>query len=176
LKIVIDTREQKPLDFSRWAEVEVVRGTLKTGDYAPLGYEDRVAIERKSADDLVASVIHGRDRFERELARGRELEHFCIVVECSMVDIARHRYKSKACPESVLQSLLTFQIRYGVPTLWADSPEGASYVVKSLCSKYVRECHKRVGGPSEARLGGSADQGMAMKRNDLVEPFSADLV
>ncbi|MBU1002098.1 MAG: ERCC4 domain-containing protein [Proteobacteria bacterium] len=171
MKIVIDSREQRPLDFSRW-EIETVRGCLPTGDYSVFGYENRIALERKSINDLVGSVIHQRDRFEAELARGRELEVFAVVCECSMRDVARHHYTSRACPESVLQSLFAFMVRYGTPVIWADSPEGASYVVKSLLSKYLRERHKR----QDALLSGSGDVGMQMRTNEALEPFSADMV
>ena len=47
MKIVIDTREQTPLDFERY-DCEVVRGGLATGDYAVAGLETLAAVERKS--------------------------------------------------------------------------------------------------------------------------------
>lgn len=139
LIIVIDNREQRPLDFSRWAEVQTVTGTLNVGDYSLCGMETHVAIERKSADDLVSSLCHGRNRFEAELVRARGYELFVIVAECSLQDIAEHRYTSKMLPHGVLQSLFAYQCRYGVATLWAGSREGAAYVVKSLLEKFLRE-------------------------------------
>lgn len=66
MKIVIDTREQTPLDFERYG-CEVVRGGLTTGDYAVAGLESLAAVERKSEDDLPGCLTRERDRFEREL-------------------------------------------------------------------------------------------------------------
>jgi len=139
MKLIVDTREQCPLDFSRY-DCEVERGTLATGDYSVAWLEHMAAIERKSINDLVACCMgEQRDRFERELSRGRELECFCVVVEASMQDVAEHNYRSNMHPHAVLQSLLTFQVRYRVPFVWAGSPRGAAYVTFWTLAKFVRE-------------------------------------
>ncbi|RPH47035.1 MAG: hypothetical protein EHM91_06585, partial [Planctomycetota bacterium] len=66
--IVVDTREQRPYRFDPQFVV-VTRRALPAGDYSIAGHETAVAIERKSLGDFVTSVIHERERFERELAR-----------------------------------------------------------------------------------------------------------
>jgi len=139
MKIVIDSREQRPLDFSRWDDVTVEMAGLPVGDYTLRGLETKAAIERKSIDDLVGSLSSGRERFEAELMEARGYDLFIIVVEASMDDVAQHRYRSKMLAASVLQSLFTYQARYGAPTLWAGSREGAAYAVKSLLEKFLRE-------------------------------------
>lgn len=69
--VVCDTREQKPYSFEKWPDVEVQRGTLQAGDYSISEYEDMVAVERKSLDDLIGCLMAGnRERFERKLSRG----------------------------------------------------------------------------------------------------------
>ena len=80
MKIVIDTREQTPLDFERY-DCEVVRGGLATGDYSVAGLESLAAVERKSEEDLLGCLTRERPRFERELARARGMELFAVVVE-----------------------------------------------------------------------------------------------
>lgn len=139
LTIIADTCEQRPLCFDKWTDVVVERGTLATGDYALKNLETRAACERKSIDDLVGSLSQGRERFEAELTRARGYDVFCIVVEASMQDVAEHKYRSQMSPESVLQSLFAYQCRYNVPTIWAGSPQGAAYVVRSILAKYLRE-------------------------------------
>src|SRR5690606_8361398 len=52
--IVVDTREQQPLPFSR---LKSERGTLATGDYSFRGGEEVFAIERKSVADLVGCCV-----------------------------------------------------------------------------------------------------------------------
>jgi ERCC4-type nuclease len=49
MKILIDTREQIPFNFSRYG-VQTETDALPVGDYSIPGFEDRVAIERKSND------------------------------------------------------------------------------------------------------------------------------
>ena len=51
---------------------------LRTGDYSLEGYQDQIAIERKSIDDLVVCLGKERDRFE----------YFAVVVEGSFADLA----------------------------------------------------------------------------------------
>src|SRR5688572_25097121 len=59
--IIIDSREQNPLTFTRLSSI---RGTLQSGDYSIAGLEHLFAIERKSLDDLAMSVTSERERFE----------------------------------------------------------------------------------------------------------------
>jgi hypothetical protein len=67
-------------------------------------------VERKTASDLVACMTSARDRFERELARGRYLGHFVVVVEGSLPDVlAARRQMSEA---SVIGTLAAWQRRY----------------------------------------------------------------
>jgi len=42
-------------------------------------------------------------------------------------------------PHSALQSLIAFQVRYGVPFMWCDNRAGAEYITYGLLSKYLRE-------------------------------------
>jgi len=139
MKIIVDTREQLPYQFARWAEVQTVAGTLAVGDYAVQGLEHHAAIERKSLSDLIGSLSQGRDRFERELARGAALRRFWLVIEATAEDVARHRYKSKMNPVAVLQSLAAFEVRYGTRFVWAGSREGGEYWTYSLLQKYRRQ-------------------------------------
>src|SRR6516225_4829358 len=67
--IVVDSREQEPLTFTR---LQSVRGTLYSGDYSVRGLEDKFAVERKNLDDIANCCVSGnRDRFEHELHRLR---------------------------------------------------------------------------------------------------------
>lgn len=121
--IIEDTREQHPLDFGPTGIPSVTK-KLDTGDYSALGYERLFTIERKSADDLVNTVIHDRERFERELTRMRDdgYEYVAIFCEAAWVDILHGQYRSMANPDSVLGSLDAFAARYGVPTFFCSHP------------------------------------------------------
>ena len=143
MKIIVDSREQNPLDFSKYDCVVEV-GSLVTGDYSLHGLESMIALERKSLPDLVASLSSGRDRFERELQRGSGLDHFAVIIEGSMEDVRAHNYRSQMAPHAVLQSVIAFQVRHGTPFVWAGCPAGAAYAVFWTLQKYLREAEKRL--------------------------------
>ncbi|MGE4421494.1 MAG: ERCC4 domain-containing protein [Pseudodesulfovibrio sp.] len=142
MKIVVDSREQAPLDFTPYP-CTVGMGTLDTGDYSVVGLEHLAAIERKSISDLVASVTRERPRFERELARARGLDLFAVVVEGTLEDVRSHNYRSQAKPHAVLQSITAFTVRYGVNWIWASNPAGAAYFTFWTLEKYLAEAQKR---------------------------------
>lgn len=144
MKIFCDSREQAPFSFGGY-DCEVLTGTLTTGDYSLAGLTDRCAVERKSLDDLLSCLTgEGRERFERELARARGLECFAVVVEASMQDIAEGRYRSRMKPHAALQSVLAFQVRYGVPFLWCGNRAVAEYAVFHYLRHYLREARERL--------------------------------
>lgn len=144
MKIIVDTREQAPFGFDKF-ECEVITGTLATGDYSLAGLEDRCAVERKSLDDLLGCLVgDGRERFERELARARGLDAFCVVVEASFQDMAEGRYRSKMKPHAALQSVLAFQVRHGCPFIWCGTRAGAKYATFHFLRHYLREAQERL--------------------------------
>jgi DNA excision repair protein ERCC-4 len=142
--LIVDTREQTAFDFSRFPDVECQSGTLVTGDYSLAGFESVIACERKELNDLIACLQNGnRERFEKELARGAALPHFWVLVEGTLEDISRHRYTSHMEPKAALQSIITFQIRYGTSFMFCGNRARAEYVCYSLLQKYLREVEQR---------------------------------
>ncbi len=127
--IVIDSREQMPYHFDHPVEV---RG-LKTGDYSIIGCENLFAVERKSVDDLCQTLTHGRDRFERELARSNSLKRLYLIIESNLQAIASGDYRSKANPASIIGSLLAWEQRYpALRVMFCDNRALAGRMVKSL--------------------------------------------
>jgi DNA excision repair protein ERCC-4 len=144
IKILIDTREQRPFSFDAFPGATIETATLPAGDYSLPGFEDRVSIERKSLEDLIACLMgSNRDRFERELARARHYDLFAVVVEASLDDLAHGRYQSQMKAHSAAQSILTFQVRYRLSIVWAGNRNRAEYVTYWLLSKYLREIGER---------------------------------
>ena len=121
--IVVDTREQEPWSFR---DVPTESGTLDTGDYSVRGLEHRVAVERKSLDDLLACVGRERDRFKRELQRLRAYRFRCLVVEASHADLECGEWRSKIQPSHVLGSLAAWMAQYSLPVMLAGDHESAA--------------------------------------------------
>jgi DNA excision repair protein ERCC-4 len=151
LVILCDTREREPwIAFNHSTRSE----TIPVGDYSIADRNDQsfkpgacnkslaVSIERKRLDDLVTCLSHERERFERELAKGRELGYFALVVESRLEDIAWGFYRSRMKPKSVVHSLTTFSVRYRLPIFFADNAKYAARLGESLLVKWVRELIK----------------------------------
>lgn len=152
--IVVDSREQRPLPLQSVIDrhrlpFEIRRGTLRTADYSILGLEHLCLVERKSVSDLAGVVGHGRERFERELARLRdETRAAFLVVEGSASDILLHRHLGHRIHAShVFGSLAAWSLDYGVHTVIAGSPlAAAEYVVRLFGAVLRREQRKAAAG------------------------------
>ena len=79
--IIIDTREQKPYEFT--GHPTVVTG-LKTGDYSVTGMEHLVVVERKSQADYWGCLGKSRARFVKELERLSQIPYSLVVIEASL--------------------------------------------------------------------------------------------
>jgi len=118
--VVIDTREQTPWT-SEGLRLQTVRAKLDTGDYSIEGLEDRVAIERKSIDDWVGSIMGARKRFYRELDRMRAFDFRCVIIEGSVRDISKGLYTSRVNPAAVLAFIAEVAVAQSVPVYLAGS-------------------------------------------------------
>lgn len=136
MRLIIDTREQAPYTFATY-DVDIERGTLSTGDYSIHGFEDRVAVERKSLDDLIACLCVGRERFERELCRAKALDYFAVVVEAPFSDILAGRFRSRMTVNSAVETIAAFSTRYRTPFLFCGNRAGGERMTFSLLSKFA---------------------------------------
>lgn len=126
--IVIDTREQEPYDF----DSSSVRKKLDAGDYSLVGLETMVAIERKSLDDYVSTVIRNRRRFGAELRRLAAYDFACVVVEADLADIFSGRYRSGARPESIMGATISILADMRVPVFFCSERRLARLFVENL--------------------------------------------
>ncbi|NQU42138.1 ERCC4 domain-containing protein, partial [bacterium] len=129
-----DSREQAPLQFS--PEVTVRVEALTVGDYSLPGLEYEIVIERKSLSDLLGSITHDRDRFNRELRQMRGFRFAAIVVEASWSDILQGNYRSRTHPNSVIGSLMSFSIKYGVQVVLAENHATAAVLTERMLRLY----------------------------------------
>ena len=195
--IVIDTREQHPLDFSIWKDVTVQRRELWPGDYTVLGGSQYLAVERKSVSDLVGTMKTGYagicsttpKRFDRELmalhsviARGGRA--FVLVepdgplgtVCPAFEQIKAHSYRSIIAPDKVIAFVKTIRSCWRVPVIMTDSrTQSAEIVYKSailaLAVKRARMAEDRFADSLDAdiadTLGGEDDGSQFV--DDIVE-------
>jgi len=138
--IVIDTREGEPYSFDpRLAGA--VRRALAAGDYSLAGLEDQVAVERKTLDDFVSTVIHRRHRFRQELRKLSRYRAACVVVEAELLDVLGYRYRGEARPEAVVGATLSILLDYGVPVAFCGNRQAACHFTQA----FLLAAHKRWG-------------------------------
>ena len=127
--VVIDTREQTPLDLQ---PLLTVTGTLATGDYSVLGLETVVAVERKSLPDLIGCVGRERERFDREVQRLLAYPVRALIIEATWGDIEAGDWRGNVTPAQALGSVLGW-IASGLPVLMAgDHARAGRYAGRLL--------------------------------------------
>ena len=162
--IIVDTREQRPFEFSPGVRVEVRK--LEVGDYSLAGLEDKVVVERKTLGDLLGSITHDRERFIKELRQLRAFSLAALVVEASWSEILLKQYRNAVHPNAVLGSLMAFVVKYGVvPILAGDHVVGAQLTERLLLNfaRLVERDYRALAGGNANRCShlGSGAEGAA---------------
>lgn len=134
--LVYDTREQLPFALTGFA---AMKETLDAGDYSILGYEDRVAVERKSYLDAWGSMSTGRARFERCVKRLAALDRAAIVIECSLTQLATQPGRiERTTPASVVGGLISWSAQYALPVFFCDTREQAERVTIRFLASWFK--------------------------------------
>lgn len=139
VKIIIDTREKTPWTFEGQKGITTERATLKSGDYSIEGFEQRVAVERKSLDDWIGSVMRERARFYRELERLRAFDFRCVIIEASTRDLHSSRVKARVSPASIMGFVADVSVSQCVPVYLAGDRGQAQVLAGAL----LKACEKR---------------------------------
>lgn len=147
--IIQDTREQDPLIFMS-NDVEVVKETLETGDYA-VRFNGEVApirIERKSIADLFTSF--NGDNYDRErdkILRAKELGlKYILAIEGSASEVRKgHSYRKdgeihdvKKTGLSQVRQLMTIAHKYGVEVWFTDGRRDMAFRIIEYFMAYDR--------------------------------------
>jgi ERCC4-type nuclease len=123
--VLVDSREQLPFSFSRFGNwiKEERRATLKTGDYSVEGMQDVLTLERKSLQDLIGTLIHGRRRFIEECERMTQFRWRAILVEASYEDVKSpydHLGFTAAHPNGIAGSLDAVECKFHIPVIYTS--------------------------------------------------------
>jgi len=137
--IIIDSREQEAYAFDP-ARVEVQQAALPAGDYSLVGHPDRVAVERKSLEDFVSTVIRSRKRFAVELEKLRQMDFACVVVEGNLSDIFARRYRSGANPASVFGAAISIIVDHRIPVYFCTDRQ----IACRFTQDYLLRVHRHI--------------------------------
>jgi ERCC4-type nuclease len=118
--VIIDTREQNPLWLPKpMKDLVITRGTLQNGDYSLRGHEKSFAIERKQ-NDLFAYLTSEREKTKIKLERLKEYEFKALVIEFEEDELYMPHFFTDISPEVIRQSLISFEIKYGLHVFYGD--------------------------------------------------------
>lgn len=147
IPLIIDTREQRPLDFSAFPDIRFERRKTWPGDYSLKAYSRMLAIERKSVSDLIGTMKDGYaglsatspKRFDCELLGLGGVIHLggraFVLVEpdgrgqTAEEQIAAGNYRAMIPPEKVRRFIDTIRTGWKIPVIMANSREHAAEIV-----------------------------------------------
>lgn len=123
----------------------VVKFLNGRGDYSIEGMESRVAVERKTLEDLYGTLGAGRERFSREFERLAEMEHAAVVIEADWREIVRPTdfradWKSRVDPKGIWGTLFSWSQRFPSIHWWTmGSRRLAELATFEILERFWRE-------------------------------------
>ena len=149
MKVIIDSREQQPFEFTSSKIDETICTKLDTGDYSVEGFEDKLAIERKaSVSEFYQNVT--QDRFWREMERLQKYKYKFIIFEFSVseVEMFPHgsdlpkavRNRLKISSAYLMKCIARLQVQYGINVIFGENRDNSVYLVTNIMKEvYERE-------------------------------------
>lgn len=137
LTIIVDSREQQGYSFS----LPTIKKKLEAGDYSIAGFEEQVAVERKSLPDFVHTIIRERKRFYKELQRLSTYTAACIVVEANFRDLIEGRYRSGAHANSLIGAVASISAGF-VPVYFCSDRQASCRFVEEFLIHFYRKTIK----------------------------------
>lgn len=143
-KIFVDFREKGMAKLLETLGIEVTVRNLEVGDYV---VSDRVAIERKTAQDFVASIIDPQRSLFRQMADlARTYDRPILILE------GRDLYTTQMNAESIRGALASVAVDYGVAIIPTEYQDETASVIALLARRERREGREpKVHGHKTAR-------------------------
>ena len=129
--VFVDPREREMGKLLESLGLEITLKTLEVGDYV---VSDRIAIERKTAEDFVASVIDPeRNLFGQLSDLARAYDRPMLILEGSNL------YSRQVHPNSIRGALAAVAVDFGVPIIPTQSREDTAQVIAMLARREAAE-------------------------------------
>lgn len=143
-KIFVDSREREMAKLLESLGLEVTVRNLEVGDYV---VSDRVAVERKTAQDFVASIIDPQRNLFRQIADlSRTYDRPVLILE------GRDLYSTQMNAGSIRGALASVAVDYGVPIIPTDDQAETASVIALLARREGQEGREpKVHGHKTAR-------------------------
>ena len=133
-RIYVDPRERGMAKLLEARGMEVTLRNLDVGDYV---VSDRVAIERKTASDFVASIIDPERNLFRQIGDlSRSYDRPVLILE------GRDLYTRQVNPSSIRGALAAVAVDYGVPIIPTEDQDETASVIALLATREQKEGHE----------------------------------
>ncbi len=133
-RIYVDPRERGMARLLESRGLEVTLRNLEVGDYV---VSDRVAIERKTAQDFVASIIDPERNLFRQISDlARSYERPVLILE------GKDLYSRQVSPSSIQGAMASVAVDYGVPIIPTEDQEDTASVISLLAAREERAGHE----------------------------------
>jgi|688.fasta_scaffold306613_3 ERCC4-type nuclease len=142
--IIVDTREQKPWEFS---EYSTAHQKLDTGDYSIQGFENIVAIERKRNVAEIANNIT-ESRFEDVINRLKQIKYPFILLEFNLQSVLQYPIgssipkrlwsKIKISPNYIIKHLIDLQIEHNINVIFCGDSDNAEHMATSILKRIYK--------------------------------------
>jgi len=130
-RIYVDPRERGMAKLLEARGMEVTLRNLDVGDYV---VSDRVAIERKTATDFVASIIDPERNLFRQIGDlSRSYDRPILILE------GRDLYTRQVNPNSIRGALAAVAVDYGVPIIPTEDQDETASVIALLATREQKE-------------------------------------
>ncbi|MDM7940422.1 MAG: DEAD/DEAH box helicase [Methanothrix sp.] len=142
--ILVDPRER---EMGKLLEARGLAITLKNLDVGDYVISDRVAVERKTAQDFVASVIDPERNLFRQISDlCRSYDRPVLILE------GRDLYRRAVSPNSIRGALAAVAVDWGLPIIPTDDQEETASIIAMLSAREHREGREpKVHGHKTAR-------------------------
>ncbi len=131
MQIFVDSREREMAKLLESRGIVVTVKNLEVGDYV---VSDRVAIERKTAADFVASIIDPQRNLFRQIADlANTYERPVLVLE------GRNLYSAQMNAASIRGAMISVAVDYGVPIIPTEDRDETAAVIALLAAREMRE-------------------------------------
>lgn len=138
MKILIDTREQRPLQFA-WPSAKTC---LPFGDYGcELADKSMVPVifERKSIADLFGTLSKGYERFRKMLRKAEAGKvKIIVIVEGSLSKVIKGYSRSQRSGISIVKQLYTIRAIYGIEIVFCQNRDEMALYIEKLFDSYRR--------------------------------------
>lgn len=134
--IIVDSRElgsATTRELSKY-DIAITQETLSIGDFI---ISDRTAVERKTVEDFVASIIDGR-LFEQVSNLKSAYEMPVLLIEGESFQTSRN-----IAPEAVMGAVASVIVDFGVPVVWTRSPSESALLLLAIARREQSKGERR---------------------------------